>query len=87
MHGDVDVAHKHSVVDIPYKGANTCLSEGFVGKIITARMDDSERALYAVLSQQALDSFSLNQCEFAASGANTQHFDHALYVSRNRHWS
>jgi hypothetical protein len=86
MYSDVDVARKHSFVDISYKGANTSLSEGLVGKIIAARLDDNELAFHTVLSEQALDRLSLNQCEFAASGANTQYFDHALFVVRCRCW-
>jgi hypothetical protein len=51
MYSDVDVARKHSFVDISYEGANTSLSEGLVGKIIAARLDDNELAFHAVLSE------------------------------------
>ena len=73
MYGDIDVACEHAVVDLAHKGANTCLSEGLIGETVAARFNDDELAFHAVFCEQALDRLGLNQCEFAASSANTQY--------------
>jgi hypothetical protein len=86
MHSNIDVALKHEIVDFSHKCANACLSERLIGKIIAARLNDYKIAFYAILGEQALDRLSLNQCEFATSGANTQYLDHALPVVCGRYW-
>jgi hypothetical protein len=51
MHSNIDLALKHEVVDISHKCANTCLSEGLIGKIIAARLNDDELAFNAILGE------------------------------------
>jgi hypothetical protein len=48
VHGDIDVACEHAVIDLAHESAGARLSEGLVAKTVAARFDDHEFTFNAV---------------------------------------
>jgi len=85
VHCCVDVASEHTIVDLAHERPGAGLAEGLVDEAVAARFYDDKLARYTIFCQHALDGLCLNQCELAASGADTQYVDHSLFVVRSYH--
>jgi hypothetical protein len=70
MHGNIEVARKHLIVNFSHESADARFSEGLVGISVAARFHNYKLAFDGILRQQVFHGLSLNQSELTASGAN-----------------